>query len=355
MKHGILDDSVWSVHSKIRTSWQSLPQVSEQKRIGFSLQRMTVDEKLWPSRKSEGADISTIEELVGIDLAQAYKIKDKHAKIGKVELGLVRIPLFWEWIDPVTGKDTSQINYYISRLNTLINTRNRVDAYHEELVRQAIPDFHIIRDDDVVMSRTTAIKQRGRYEELLWRIRSLAIDDDFVKEFIPDFGDLLNGMYETGDSRNWATDQQKIIGMLRDKYQDWLTEVGRTYLDYLTDGGLDTFLAGVSPDDATGCERWIHSVGGSYLDHLATTETVKQSYTWLIDRKIPTVVGRFERLIESEAKFVGMIDGELMTDRKTRVRRSMLAHWVDKFYRKMRELKREAKIELRMGFGTSGA
>ncbi len=50
-----------------------------------------------------------------------------------------------------------------------------------------------------------------------------------------------------------------------------------------------------------------------------------------------------------------MIDGELMADRKTRVRRSMLDHWVDKFYRKMRELKMEAKIELRMGFGTSGA
>ncbi len=32
----------------------------------------------------------------------------------------------------------------------------------------------------------------------------------------------------------------------------------------------------------------------------------------------------------------------------------MLDHWVDKFYRKMQELKRE-KIELRMGFGISGA
>jgi hypothetical protein len=316
---------------------------------------MTVDEKLWPSRKSEGADISTIEELVGVDLALAYKIKDKHAKIGRVELGLVRIPIFWDWIDPVTGKDTSQINYYISRLNVLVDTRNRVDAHHEELVRQVIPDFHIIRDDDVVMSRTTAIRQRERYDELMWRIRSLAIDDDFVRELIPDFGDLLNGMYETGENRNWATDQQKIIGMLRNKYQDWLSEVGGTYLDYLTDGGLDAFLAGVPPEDATRCERWIHSVGESYLDHLTTTETVKQSYTWLIDRKIPAVVRRFECLIENEAKFVGRVDGEPMVDRKTRVRRSMLAHWVDKFYRKMRELKMEAKIELRMGFGISGA
>ncbi len=316
---------------------------------------MTVDEKLWPSRKSEGADISTIEELVGVDLALAYKIKDKHAKIGRVELGLVRIPIFWDWIDPVTGKDTSQINYYISRLNVLVDTRNRVDAHHEELVRQAIPDFHIIRDDDVVMSRTAAIKQRERYDELMRRIRILSIDDDFVRELIPDFEDRLNGMYETGDARNWATDQQKIIGMLRDKYQDWLSEVGRTYLEYLTDGGLDAFLAGVPPDDATRCEKWIHSVGESYLDHLTTAETVKQSYTWLIDRKIPTIVRRFERLIEKEAKFVGRVDGEPMVDRKTRVRRSMLDHWVDKFYRKMQELKREAKIELRMGFGTSGA
>jgi len=316
---------------------------------------MTVDEKLWPSRKSEGADISTIEELVGADLESAYEIKDRREKIGRVELGLVRIPIFWDWIDPVTGKDTSQINYYISRLNTLIDTRNRVDAHHEELVRQAIPDFHIIRDDDVVMSRTAAIKQRERYVELMWRIRILSIDDDFVRELIPDFEDRLNQMYEAGENRNWATDQQKIIGMLRDKYQDWLSEVGRAYLDYLTDGGLDAFLAGVPPDEATRCGRWIHSVGESYLDHLTTAETVKQSYTWLIDLKIPAVVRRFERLIEKEAKFVGRVDGEPMVDRKTRVRRSMLDHWVDKFYRKMQELKRDAKIELRMGFGTSGA
>jgi len=307
---------------------------------------MTVNEKLWHSRKSEGADISTIEELVGADLALAYKIKDKHEKIGKVELGLVRIPIFWEWIDPVTGKDTSQINYYISRLNTLVDTRNRVNAYHEELVRQAIPDFHIIRDDDVVMSHTAAIKQRERYDELLWRIRSLAIDDDFVRKLIPDFEDRLNGMYETGENRNWATDQQKIIGMLRDKYQDWLSEVGGAYLDYLTDGGLDDLIAESAPDDATSWEKWIHDVGKSYLDHLATTGTVKQSYTWLIDRKIPAVVRRFERLIEKEAKFVGRADGEPMVDRKTRVRRSMLDHWVDKFYRKMQELERGAKIDL---------
>ncbi|GEM_PF-2074956 len=307
---------------------------------------MSVNEKLWPSRKSEGADISTIEELVGADLALAYEIKDKREKIGRVELGLVRIPIFWDWIDPITGKDTSQIKYYISRLNVLVDTRNRVDAHHEELVRQAIPDFHIIRDDDVVMSRTTAIRQRERYDELLWQIRSLAIDDDFVRELIPDFEDRLNGTYETGENRNWATDQQKIIGMLRNKYQDWLTEVGRTYLDYLTDGGLDADLAGVPPDDATSWEKWIHDVGESYLDHLATTGTVKQSYTWLIDRKIPVVVRRFERLIEKEAKFVGRGDGEPMVDRKTRVRRSMLNHWVDKFYRKMQELKREAKIDL---------
>ena len=78
----------------------------------------------------------------------------------------------------------------------------------------------------MVVSHTTAIKQRERYDELLWRIRSLAIDDDFVRELIPDFEDRLNGMYETGENRNWATDQQKIIGMLRDKYQDWLSEVG---------------------------------------------------------------------------------------------------------------------------------
>ncbi len=316
---------------------------------------MTVDEKLWPSRKSEGADISTIEELVGADLALTYEIKDKREKIGRVELGLVRIPIFWDWIDPVTGKNTSQINYYISRLNTLIDTRNRVDAHHEELVRQAIPDFHIIRDDDVVMSRTAAIKQRELYAELMWRIRILSIDDDFVRELIPDFEDRLNRMYETGENRNWATDQQKIIGMLRDKYQDWLSEVGRTYLEYLTDGGLDAFLAGVPPDDITKCERWIHSIGESYLDHLTTAETVKQSYNWLIDHKIPTIVRRFERLIEKEAKFVGRVDGEPMVDRKTRVRQSMLDHWVDEFYRKMQELKREAKIELRMGFGTSGA
>jgi hypothetical protein len=316
---------------------------------------MTVDEKLWPSRKSEGADISTIEELVGADLALAYEIKDKREKIGRVELGLVRIPIFWEWIDPITGKDTSQINYYISRLNTLIDTQNRVDAHHEELVRQAIPDFHIIRDDDVVMSRTAAIRQRELYGELMWRIRILSIDDDFVRELIPDFEDRLNGMYEAGDARNWATDRQKIIGMLRDKYQDWLSEVGRTYLEYLTDGGLDAFLAGVPPDNATKCERWIHRVGESYLDHLTTAETVKQSYIWLIDYKIPAIVRRFERLIEKEAKFVGRADGEPMVDRKTRVRRSMLDHWVGKFYRKMKELKREAKVELRMGFGTSGA
>ena len=315
---------------------------------------MTVDEKLWPSRKSEGADISTIEELVGADLASAYEIKDRREKIGRVELGLVRIPIFWEWIDPVTGKNTSQINYYISRLNTLIDTRNRVDAHHEELVRQAIPDFHIIRDDDVVMRRTAAIKQRERYDELMRRIRILSIDDDLVRELIPDFEDRLNRMYETEENRNWATDQQKIIGMLRDKYQDWLSEVGRAYLDYLTDGGLDAFLAGVPPGDAR-CERWIHRVGESYLDHLTTAETVQQSYTWLIDHKIPVVVRRFERLIEKEAKFVGRVDGEPMVDRKTRVRRSMLDHWVDKFYKKMQELKREAKIELRMGFGTSGA
>ena len=316
---------------------------------------MTVDEKLWPSRKSEGADISTIEELVGADLALAYEIKDKREKIGRVELGLVRIPIFWEWIDPVTGKDTSQINYYISRLNTLIDTRNRVDAHHEELVQQAIPDFHIIRDDDVMMSRTAAIKQRERYGELMWRIRILSIDDDFVRELIPDFEDRLNRMYETEENRNWATDQQKIISMLRDKYQDWLSEVGGAYLEYLTDGGLDAFIAGVPPGDATKCGRWIHSVGESYLDHLTTAETVQQSYTWLIDRKIPAVVRRFERLIEKEAKFVGRADGEPIVDRMTRVRRSMLEHWVDKFYMKMQELKREAKIELRMGFGTSGA
>ncbi len=30
---------------------------------------------------------------------------------------------------------------------------------------------------------------------------------------------------------------QKIIGMLRAKYQDWLSEVGGAYPDYLTDGG----------------------------------------------------------------------------------------------------------------------
>ncbi|KAF5416218.1 MAG: hypothetical protein C5S48_03655 [Candidatus Methanogaster sp.] len=316
---------------------------------------MTVDEELWPSRKSEGANISTIEDLVGVDLALAYEIKDKREKIGRVELGLVRIPIFWEWIDPATGKDTSQINYYISRLNTLIDMRNRVDAAHEELVRQAIPDFHIIRDDDVVMSHTTAIKQRGLYDELMWRIRSLSIDDDFVRELIPDFGDLLNEMYEPEENRNWATDRQKIIGMLRDRYQDWLTEVGMTYLEYLTDGGLDTFLEGVPPEDATKCERWIHSVGESYLDHLTTAETVKQNYTWLIDRKIPKIVRRFERLIDKEAKFVGRIDGGPMVDRKTRVRRSMLDHWALKFYRKMQELKSEAKIEIKMGFGTSGA
>ena len=313
---------------------------------------MTIDEKLWPSRKSEGADISTIEELVGVDLALAYEIKDKREKIGRVELGLVRIPIFWEWIDPVTGKDTSQINYYISRLDTLIDTRNRVDAHHEELVRQAIPDFHIIRDDDVLMRYTAAIKQRELYDKLMWQIRSLAIDDDFVRELIPDIEDRLNRTYETGENRNWATDQQKIIGMLRDKYQDWLSEVGRAYLEYLTDGGLDAFLAGVPHDDAI-CERWIHRVGESYLDHLTTAETVQQSYNWLIDRKIPAVVRRFERLIEKEAKFVGMVDGAPMVDRKTRVRRSMLDHWVGKFYRKMKKLKREAKINLRMDFGTS--
>ena len=77
-------------------------------------------------------------------------------------------------------------------------------------------------------------------------------------------------------------------------------------------------------------------------------------YVWLIDRKIPAVVRRFECLIEKEAKFVGRVGGEPMVDRKTRVRRSMLDQWVDKFYRKMQELKRE-KIELRMGFDTSGA
>ncbi len=80
---------------------------------------------------------------------------------------------------------------------------------------------------------------------------------------------------------------------------------------------------------------------------------VKQSYNWLIDRKIPAVVRRFERLIEKEAKFVGRGDGEPMVDRKTRVRWSMLDHWVGMFYRKMEELKREAKIDLRMDFGTS--
>ena len=86
--------------------------------------------------------------------------------------------------------------------------------------------------------------------------------------------------------------------------------------------------------------------GQSYLDHLATTGTVKQSYTWLIDRKIPAVVRRFERLIEKEAKFVGRADGEPMVDRKTRVRRSMFDHCALKFYRKMQELEREAKIDL---------
>ena len=316
---------------------------------------MTVDEKLWPSRKSEGANVSMIEELVGVDLALAYEIKDKREKIGRVELGLVRIPIFWDWIDPVTGKNTSQINYYISRLNTLIDTRNRVDAHHEELVRQAIPDFRIIRDDDVMMSRTAAIKQREHYDELMWRVRSLSIDDDFVRELIPDFSDLLNGMYEPKENRNWATDQQKIIGMLRDKYQDWLTEIGMTYLEYLSDGRLGTFLAGVPPEDATSWDKWIHEVGKSYLDHLSVTGTVKQNYTWLVDRKIPAVVRRFESLIEKEARFVGRVDGEPIVDRKTRVRRSMLDHWVNKFYRKMQELKRDAKIELRMGFGTSGA
>jgi len=217
---------------------------------------------------------------------------------------------------------------------------------YAKLVRQAIPDFHIIRDDDVLMNRTAAIKQRERYDELLWRIRSLSIDDDFVMELIPDFEDRLNGVYETKENRNWATDQQKIIGMLRDTYQDWLSEVGRTYLDYLTDGGLDALIRESVPDDATSWEKWIHSVGESYLDHLTTTGTVKQSYNWLIDRKISVVVRRFERLIEKEAKFVGRADGEPMVDRKTRVRRSMLAHWVDKFYRKMQELKRAAKIDL---------
>ncbi len=312
----------------------------------ISLRRMTVNEKLWPSRKSDGADISTIEELVGVDLALAYGIKQKREKIGRVELGLVRIPIFWEWVDPVTGKDASQINYYINSLNVLVDTRNRIDANHETLVRRVIPDFHIIRDDDVVMGRTAVIKQRERYEELRWRIRILSIDEDFVREFIPDFEDRLNGMYETGENRNWATDQRKIIDMLMNKYQDWISEVGRVYLDYLTDGGLDAFLAGLTPEDATRCERWIHDVGESYLDHLDVTRTVKQNYDWLLDRKIPPVVRRFERLIEKEAKFVGRVDGEPMVDRKTRVRRSMLKHWVDKFYRKMRELNKEEEIYL---------
>jgi hypothetical protein len=302
---------------------------------------MTVDEKLWPSRKSEGADISTIEELVGADLTLAYEIKDKREKIGRVELGLVRIPIFWDWIDPITGKDTSQINYYISRLNTLIDTRNRVDAHHEELVRQAIPDFHIIRDDDVVMSRTTAIKQRELYEELRWQIRIRAFDEDFVRKLVPDFDDRLDGMYETGENRNWATDQQKMINMLTKIYNDWVGETGRVYLNYLIDGGLDAFIAGLTPEYDTRCERWIHDVGESYLDHLTTAETVKQHYDWLIDRKIPTVVRRFERLIEKEAMSLGMVNGEPMVDRKTRVRRSMLKRWVDNFYRKMRELKKE--------------
>ena len=66
--------------------------------------------------------------------------------------------------------------------------------------------------------------------------------------------------------------------MLRDKYQDWLSEVGRAYPEYLTDGGLDALLAGVSPDD-TRCARWIHRVGESYPDHPTTAETVKQNYT----------------------------------------------------------------------------
>ncbi|MEA1894112.1 MAG: hypothetical protein U9N36_02715 [Euryarchaeota archaeon] len=276
---------------------------------------MTVDEKLWPSRKSEGANISTIEDLVGVDLALAYEIKDKREKIGRVELGLVRIPIFWEWIDLDTGKDTSQINHYISSLNTLIAKRNRVDVSHKKLVRQAIPDFHIIRDDDVVMSYTTAIKQVRTYDELMRRIRSLSIDDDFVRELIPDFEDRLNGMYGAEeDRRTWATDQQMIIGMLRDKYQDRLTEVGMTYREYLSDGRLDALLARVPLDGATSWEKWIHDVGISYLDHLGATGTAKHNYAWLVDRKIPAVVRRFERLIE-----------------------------------------KEAKIELRMGFGTMGA
>ena len=305
---------------------------------------MPVNEKLWPSRKSEGADISTIEELAGIDLT--YGIKEKREKIGRVELGLVRIPIFWEWIDPVTGKDTSQINYYINSLNVLIDMRNRVDANHETLVQRVIPDFHIIRDDDVVMGRTAVIKQREPYEELRWQIRIRAFDEDFVRKLIPDFDDRLDGMYETGENRNWATDQQKMINMLTKIYNDWISEIGRVYLDYLTDGGLDARITGLTPGDATRCERWIHDVGESYMDHLDITRTVKQNYDWLLDRKIPTVVRRFERLIEKEAKFVGRVDGEPMVDRKTRVRRSMLAHWVDKFYRKMRELNKEEEIYL---------
>ena len=306
---------------------------------------MHVNGKLWPSRKSDGVEISTIEELTGVDLT--YGVKERREKIGRVELGLVRIPIFWEWIDPVTGKDISQVNYYINRLNVLIDTRNRIDANHEILVRRVIPDFYIIREDDVVMSHTAAIKKRERYEELRWRVRIRAIDEDFVREFIPDFEDRLDGMYETGEiNRTWATDQQKIIDMLMKKYNDWIGEVGRTYLNYLINGGLDAFIAGLTPEDATRCMRWIHHVGESYLDHLDTTRTVEQNYNWLIDRKIPTVVRRFERLIDKEARFLGMVDGEAMVDRKTRVRRSMLKHWVDTFYRKMRELKREEEIYL---------
>ena len=109
MKDGILGDSGPADLFEHPSKLTAPSRVSAQKRIGCSLRRMTIDEKLWPSRKSEGADISTIEELVGADLALAYEIKDKREKIGRVELGLVRIPIFWDWIDPVTGKNTSQI------------------------------------------------------------------------------------------------------------------------------------------------------------------------------------------------------------------------------------------------------
>ncbi|MEA1944691.1 MAG: hypothetical protein U9N07_05090, partial [Euryarchaeota archaeon] len=294
---------------------------------------MYVNKNLWPSRRSDGADVSTIEELVGIDLSLW-----KGRKIGRVELGLVRIPMFWEWIDPITRKNISRINYYTSRLKLLIDTRNRVDADHEKLVQQVIPDFHIIRPDDYVMSRTAVIRQREHYETLKQHIRMRAIDEAFLRKIIPDFEDRLDRMYETGETRNWATDQRKIIDMLAYKYHEWVSEVGRVYLNYLTDSGLDTFLNRLTDEDTTRYERWIHDVGASYLDHLDTVRTAKQYCDWLLNRKIPTIVKRFERLIEREARFVGMLDGVPMVDRKTLLRRSMLERWADKFYRDILEL-----------------